>query len=604
VREEGRPISAATDAETTGGSGGLEVRGLRVTTRTGVPVVDGVDLTVPARTVLGLVGESGSGKTTVGTALLGGTRRGLRVAAGSVLIDGTDVTRLDETQLRRWRGSRVSYVPQDPTTALDPAMRVGRQVREVLDCHDYGSGPDERAARVREAFEEVGLPGDEAFAARYPHQLSGGQQQRVCIATAFATWPSLVVLDEPTTGLDVTTQSLVLGTVRQLTQRHGCAALYISHDLAVVSEISDAVAVLYAGSVVEQAPTAELVHRPRHPYTARLVAAVPDLDGRRALRGIPGGAPSPSGRPDGCRFAPRCALVVDECTTELPALREVAQDHLARCIRSAEVTAAEVGDRRRQHAGPGDVLLSVEDLSARYGVVQVLRGLSLRVPRGACVALLGESGSGKTTLARTIAGLHTEASGTLRLGDEVLPFGAHARSRGTRAAVAYIFQNPYSSLNPRRTVGESVGRPLRVLRDVRGDELERRVGEMLERVYLPARYAGRFPDQLSGGERQRVAVARALIAEPELLVCDEITSALDVSVQANIVGLIEEFRRDLGLTLLFVTHDIALVRNVAQQVAVLQQGSIVEDASTDELFEHPSHDYTRELLETTPRLAT
>jgi len=220
------------------------------------------------------------------------------------------------------------------------------------------------------------------------------------------------------------------------------------------------------------------------------------------------------------------------------------------------------------------------------------------------VALLGESGSGKTTLARTIAGLHTEASGTLRLGDEVLPFGAHARSRGTRAAVAYIFQNPYSSLNPRRTVGESVGRPLRVLRDVRGDELERRVGEMLERVYLPARYAGRFPDQLSGGERQRVAVARALIAEPELLVCDEITSALDVSVQANIVGLIEEFRRDLGLTLLFVTHDIALVRNVAQQVAVLQQGSIVEDASTDELFEHPSHDYTRELLETTPRLAT
>ncbi|MDQ3105777.1 MAG: ABC transporter ATP-binding protein, partial [Actinomycetota bacterium] len=248
-------------------SRGLEVQGLRVDTNVGVPVVDGVDLSVPAGTVLGLVGESGSGKTTVGTALLGGSRRGLNLVGGSVVLDGTDLTTLSEYELRQWRGSRMTYVPQDPTTALNPAIRVGSQVREVLDVHEYGEGPQERAERVTSAFAEVGLPTDADFAKRYPHQLSGGQQQRVCIAMAFATWPALVVLDEPTTGLDVTTQALVLDTVRQLTKAHGCAALYISHDLAVVSTISDMVAVLYAGSVVEQGPTEELVNRPRHPYT-------------------------------------------------------------------------------------------------------------------------------------------------------------------------------------------------------------------------------------------------------------------------------------------------------------------------------------------------
>ncbi len=583
---------------------GLVVEDLRVATTGGVPVVEGVDLSAPGGSVLGLVGESGSGKTTVGTALLGGARRGLEIVGGSVWLEGTDLTTLSATQLRGWRRSRVTYVPQDPTTALDPAMRVGRQVREVLDCHDYGSGPQERAQRVTEAFEEVGLPTDDAFTRRYPHQLSGGQQQRVCIAIAFATWPALVVLDEPTTGLDVTTQALVLDTVRRLTKQHGCAALYISHDLAVVAGIADEVAVLYAGSVVEQAATDELVRRPRHPYTSRLVAAVPDLSGDRELKGIPGGAPSPSGRPAGCRFAPRCTLAVDECTTGLPELREVAPRHLARCIRSDEVAPADVGDRQRSGETNSDPLLRIDRLTARYGRTPVLHELSLDLPQGSCVALLGESGSGKTTLARTIAGLHTQAEGELSFAGERLPFGAHERDRETRAAIAYVFQNPYSSLNPRRTIGDSIGRPLRVLRGVRGEELDRRVGEMLERVYLSSGYARRYPDQLSGGERQRVAVARALISEPRLLVCDEITSALDVSVQANLVGLINEFRHELGLTLLFVTHDIALVRNVAQQVAVLQEGAIVENASTEQLFNHPSHDYTKELLKTTPRLVS
>ncbi|MPZ61077.1 MAG: dipeptide ABC transporter ATP-binding protein [Propionibacteriales bacterium] len=583
----------------------MRVRDLRVDTREGVPVIEHLDLDVPAGRVLGLVGESGSGKTTAGLAMLAHTRGGLRIAAGSVVLDGTDLARLSETELRQWRGARVSYVPQDPTTALNPALRVGHQVREVLDHHESGIAVAERWRRVQAAFEEVGLPTDEKFMRRYPHELSGGQQQRIGIAMAFVTWPALVVLDEPTTGLDVSTQSLVLKTVRQLTDRHGCAAIYISHDLAVVVEVADEIAVLYAGAVVEQGPAAELVGRPRHPYTSRLIAAVPDLDGRRELKGIAGAAPSPDTRPDGCRFAPRCELAIDDCTRELPPFQDVGQGHSARCIRAGDVRPAEVRDRMTQAADETpEPLLVVEGLDAGYGPTHVLRDLSLVIPGGSCVALLGESGSGKTTLARTLAGLHHQAAGTLRFSGEDLPFGSHARSRAVRAAISYVFQNPYSSLNPRRTVGDSIARPLRVLRGVDRTTARRRAAEMLERVYLSADYADRYPDQLSGGERQRVAVARALISEPALLVCDEITSALDVSVQANIVELIDEMRHELGLTLLFVTHDIALVRNVAQQVAVLQGGAIVEDAPTERLFTDPAHTYTREMLDRTPTLAS
>jgi peptide/nickel transport system ATP-binding protein len=361
--------------------------------------------------------------------------------------------------------------------------------------------------------------------------------------------------------------------------------------------------VLYAGSLVEQASTDLLVRDPGHPYTARLVAAVPDLGGKRVLHGIPGSAPTPSERPDGCRFAPRCELATDECTVALPSIEEFEAGHLVRCVHTEQVSAEFVN---RSKPAPSreytKALLQVVGLTAKYGDNEVLHGLDLSVPAGSCTALLGESGSGKTTLAQTIAGLHAQASGEILLRGSPLPFGVAPRSRDVLRTVAYVFQNPYASLNPRKTIGESIARPLRVLARASRDDAVGAARSTLEKVGLQPAHADRYPDQLSGGERQRAAIARALVTEPELLICDEVTSALDVSVQATVVELLARLREQTGLTLLFVTHDIALVRNIAQEVAVLQDGHIVEHAPVEQLFAKPAHAYTRELIDTTPAL--
>lgn len=578
---------------------GVLVKDLRVETTNGTAIVDGLDLEIATGRILGLVGESGSGKTTVGLAMLGLARRGMQIAGGQIWLDGTNLLALSWRDLRSWRGKRVSYVPQDPGAALNPAMRVGRQVTEALTVHGWEDPHD----RVKEALREVDLPTDDAFLRRWPHQLSGGQQQRIGIAMAFACRPTLVVLDEPTTGLDVTTQGHVLDTVHELAERYGCAALYISHDLAVVADVADDVAVLYAGSLVEQATTDLIVRDPGHPYTARLVAAVPDLEGKRELRGIPGTAPTPSERPDGCRFAPRCTLATRECEVALPPIEEFEEGHLVRCVHTEQVTAAFTTRSGAAQSGKySKVLLHIVGLTARYGEVEVLHDLDLTVTEGSCTALLGESGSGKTTLAQTVAGLHADATGEIMLHGKPLPFGVGPRPREALRSVAYVFQNPYASLNPRRTVGESIARPLRVLAGASSGSAMVTARKTLERVGLAGGLADRYPDQLSGGERQRAAIARALVTEPDLLICDEVTSALDVSVQATVVELLAELRADMGLTLLFVTHDIALVRNIAQEVAVLQDGHIVEHARVEQLFAQPAHEYTRELLDTTPTI--
>lgn len=579
---------------------GVVVRGLRVESNSGTAIVEGLDLEIGKGRILGLVGESGSGKTTVGLAMLGHARRGMRIASGNVWLAGTDLLALSAKELQSWRGQRVSYVPQDPGAALDPAMRVGRQVLEAITAHSWDADPTDR---VREVLAEVDLPTDDAFLRRWPHELSGGQQQRIGIAMGFACRPTLVVLDEPTTGLDVTTQGHVLDTVHELAERHDCAALYISHDLAVVADVADDVAVLYAGSLVERASTELLVRDPGHPYTARLVAAVPDLEGKRELHGIPGSAPTPSERPTGCRFAPRCELATVECGVELPRIEEYEEGHLVRCIHTEQVSAEFVHRAKPAASRPNtEVLLQVAGLTARYGENEVLHGLDLSVPAGSCTALLGESGSGKTTLAQTVAGLHAQASGEILLRGNPVPFGVARRDRDVLRTVAYVFQNPYASLNPRKTIGESIARPLRVLSRASRQDATEAARSTLEKVGLQRAHADRYPDQLSGGERQRAAIARALVTEPELLICDEVTSALDVSVQATVVELLAQLREESGLTLLFVTHDIALVRNIAQEVAVLQDGHIVEHAPVEQLFAEPAHAYTRELIDTTPAL--
>jgi peptide/nickel transport system ATP-binding protein len=585
----------------------LVVSGLRVTLRgTDIDIVDDVSFSIQPGEVLGLVGESGSGKTTAGLALLGHTRRGAEISAGSVVVAERDVLQMGPAERRRLRGSVVSYVPQDPAAALNPALRVGTQLMEVLDTHSYGAGQEERRERIAEMMREVALPDAPAYLRRYPHELSGGQQQRIGLAMAFACRPRVIVLDEPTTGLDVTTQAHVLGTVRELAALHGAAALYVSHDLAVVGTLAERVAVMYAGRIVEMGSAEELFHTAAHPYTRRLVAAIPHLSGRRALIGIPGRAPAPGHRPAGCFFAPRCTYVVPACEERLPDLRMVADKHSVRCIRAEEVrgqavTAAGAVDEIAA-AAAGAPVLALREVCAAYGDLQVVHAVNLEVAPQECLALVGESGSGKTTLARSIAGLHQQRTGEILLRGTPLATSARGRPREARRDIQYVFQNPYGSLNPRRTVGQIVRQPLDLFGDM--DNPDRQVDHMLERVALSASYADRYPDQLSGGERQRVAIARALVSGPSVLICDEVTSALDVSVQAAIVELLAELQRDLGLAMLFVTHNLPLVRSIAGRVAVMSTGRIVELGLVEQVINAPSDEYTQRLLADTPSLET
>jgi peptide/nickel transport system ATP-binding protein len=553
--------------------------------------------------VLGLVGESGSGKTTVALAILGYARPGLSIVGGSVVIDGEDVLARSPSQLRRLRGKVVSYVPQDPSSSLNPAMRIGAQMGDILSEHGFGSSDTERRSRLLEMLREVDLPDDHEFLFRFPHELSGGQQQRVAIAMAFACRPHVVVLDEPTTGLDVTTQANVLKTVRELAESHRSAAVYVSHDLAVVAGLASRVAVMYAGRLVEQGPTADIIHAACHPYTRKLIQAVPDPKRRRQLVGIPGHVAPLGPRAEGCSFASRCEFAEDACRTGTIAADRVGPDHSVRC-RRWELVRTHTGHGANGHAPQtreirSDDMLTVEGLDAWYGKTEVLSGASLSIRRGECLALVGESGSGKTTLARVISGLHQQARGEVRLSGELVPWGPRRRSPELLRAIQYIFQNPYGSLNPRKNVREILQQPLKQF------GLDRRaetVAELLEQVSLSPRYAARYPAQLSGGERQRVAIARALAASPQLLICDEVTSSLDVSVQAAILALLARLHADTSLTVLFVTHNLAVVRAIADDVVVLNNGVIVESGPVDELLDNPKDAYTQALLRDTPAI--
>jgi peptide/nickel transport system ATP-binding protein len=566
-------------------------------------IVADVSFDIADGEILGLVGESGSGKTTVGTALLGHTRPGARITTGEVRVAGRDVLGASPSELRELRGGVISYVPQDPAAALNPALRVGRQLRETLEAHDSHRPEAKREKRIGEVLAEVSLPSDRSFLKRYPHQLSGGQQQRVSIAMAFVCRPKLIVCDEPTTGLDVTTQGRILATIRDLCATHGTAALYVSHDLGVVAELAQRVIVMYAGRLVEVGAREEVFAHPAHPYTRRLMSAVPTISQRLVLEAIPGRAPAPGRRPEGCSFAPRCPLAIEECRLAEPGSKEVQPAHFARCIRAAELIGA-ASERSLapppQASATAQPILAVHDLAAGYGKRQVLADISFELGRRECLALVGESGSGKTTLSRSIVGLIRPLSGKVQFEGATLAPETPGRPAEVRRRMQYIFQSPFNSLNPRRSVGDIVATPLRHFFGVTGQEARRRAAQALERVALSSGALDRYPDQLSGGERQRVAIARALICEPAVLICDEITSALDVSVQASIVDLLEQLRAEDDLSLLFVTHNLPLVRSIADRVVVMNQGRIVESGGLEEVLDAPKADYTRALIADTP----
>jgi peptide/nickel transport system ATP-binding protein len=606
VRDDPAPMTASRDLQPgPARRARLEVAGLGVGIgATGPDVVAEVSFSVPAGELLGLVGESGSGKTTVALALLGQARRGLRIRAGEVRLDGTDLLQLSPRELRSARGAKVSYVPQDPSSALNPALKVGTQLREALRVHP--GAVDDPAARITEVLKEASLDDAPDLLSRYPHQLSGGQQQRITLAMAFACRPALIVLDEPTTGLDVTTQRHILDTVRTLCRAHGVAAVYVSHDLAVVSGLVSSVAVMYAGRIIEAGPTARLFYAPLHPYTRGLIAAIPSPDQAEELAGIDGQQPRPGRRPAGCSFAARCAHAIDECRAQPP--EPVLLDgRQVRCLRAAEIVAAParrpavVAVPARGQVAPA---LSVQDVRASYGPQPVLLGVSFDVPPTSCLAVVGESGSGKTTLARCIAGLHGSWQGRIVFQGAALAPTARRRPTDLLRRIQYIFQNPYTSLNPRKTVGQIIAQPLEHFTRLSYRECSEHVARVLDDVSLTGDYAARYPDQLSGGERQRVAIARALVVEPDLLVCDEVTSALDVSVQAIIVELLRKIQRERQLTMIFITHNLALVRSIAQSAVVLRRGAVIESGPVEQILEHPADRYTARLIEDVPKLMT
>lgn len=529
----------------------LSVSDLRLGTLEGAEILHGVDYTLKRGEIVCLVGESGSGKTTAGLAAMGHLRPGLMLFDGTVTLhsaNGTDydVLNLSEADLRELRGSRIAYVPQDPALSLNPTMRIGEQIREVLDVHSFDG---DAGARVREVMRDVDLPDTDEYLARWPHQLSGGQQQRVGIAMAFAMYPDVLILDEPTTGLDVSTQAHVLDTVREMTHKNDIASLYITHDLAVVAELADRVVVMLRGDIVEEGPAQAVLYNPQHSYTQKLLAAIPDLPGRKNITG----------------HGIASAVQVEE----------------------------------RDSAAP---LLQVNNLEMAYGDNKVLHGIDLTLEEGESILLLGESGSGKTTLARSIAGLNPGYTGEVRLRGELLEHGSRERTVDQRQYVQYIFQSPFSSLNPRRTIGESLSVPLVMSGKLSRKEHRRVVEDVLEAVQLDRSFYDRRPGDLSGGERQRAAIGRALVNAPDVLVCDEITSALDVSVQASILELLADLRAERGLSMLFVTHNIALARHTATRIAVLNKGVIVDEGPVDDVLERPTHEYTKSLLANIPEL--
>lgn len=601
----------------TSGQTGIHADGLTVQTVTGQPIVNDVSLRIGTGEIAGLVGESGSGKTTVAHAFVGYTRPGLQITGGAVWVDNQNIFTLPTRQLVRLRGSRITYVPQDPGTSLNPLMTVGAQLREVerkVGCRGGQSA-------VHDTLEMVGLSPSKEFLGRRAHQLSGGQQQRLLLAMAFAGHPSLVVLDEPTTALDVMTQHRVLMSLRQLTEHTSAAVLYVSHDLAVVNEIADSITVMYAGSVVERGPSDAVVSAPNHPYSRGLVAAVPRKDSSVLPRGISGRAPSAGDRQHGCDFAPRCEYAVTQCRAERPPLLAMEGQHRIElaCHRRAQLDIADtLHPARTSDSGRSAASVTttdstttatsrvfVDNLTVRYRNARpIFNELSVQFARHGCTAIVGESGSGKSSFARTLAGLQPAASGSLLVDDEVIDLTTSHRSRDLLRKIQYVFQNPAAALNPRKTIEQTLADSIRAFDTAsRRCDVDRRISTVLDQVSLPSSARQKYPAQMSGGERQRVGIARALVVQPAIMVCDEVTSALDVSVQASVTRLLRELCTTGQITMLFVTHNMALVRSLADEVIVLQNGHVAELGTVDSVFDAPAHAYTRALIERTPSIS-
>ncbi|MCC5978019.1 MAG: ABC transporter ATP-binding protein [Salinarimonas sp.] len=561
---------------------------------------------------LGIVGESGSGKSMTALALMRLLPRGAQVSADGLRMGDDDLLTMSDRQFAQTvQGSRIGMIFQEPMTSLNPVYSIGRQLTEAA-VRLGRMNPTTARRRAVELLDRVGIPDPAARMRQYPHQMSGGQRQRVMIAMALMLDPELLIADEPTTALDVTVQAQIMELLADLRRETGMAMILISHDLAVVSQTTDRVAVMYGGELLENGSSSSVLAHSRHPYTGALLRAIPTIDGpRRRLATIPGIVAAQMAPPKACVFAERCAFVQPRCTTARPPRQIGEEGHWARCILpDAAVARIDQGSllpEPAENAAEADLMIEAQNITKIYQMKSSLFGpkkeiravddVSLSVRRGETVALVGESGSGKSTLARVILGLIDATQGRVRLQGQDI---AGMRDTDRARLVQPIFQDPYSSLNPRRTVAEIIARPLQ-LRGVEADERMRRAREMMDIVRLPTRLLYSYPLHLSGGQRQRVAIARAMVNRPEVLICDEPTSALDVSVQAQILNLLADLQADFGLTTLIITHDMAVVHQLAHRVVVLLQGRVVEEGPASRVLHAPSEEYTRLLLEAAPR---
>jgi len=614
----------------------IEVRDLKTFFRTPhgtARAVDGVSFEIPASGTFALVGESGCGKSALALSLIGLVPAPAGyIAHGEVLLGGREITGLGEREKREIRGNRISMVFQEPMTSLNPVFTVGEQVVEAIRLHQKKSRQEARRAAI-EIFRKVRLPEADSLFGEYPHRLSGGMRQRVMIAMALSCRPDLLIADEPTTALDVTIQDEIMTLIREMRAEFGMAVLLITHNMALVYRNSGNVGVMYAGKMVERAPTEALFSSPMHPYTIKLLRSIPGTGKKGGeLDTIAGSVPPVTSLPGGCRFASRCPVEMAGCAEVEPLLADRGAGpagHMVAChLYDAAFMASGMSRplKGAQDQAPGPEgpapgtrglerpIIEVRGLRTHYpvrkgvlkrirGYVKAVDGIDLAISRGSTLALVGESGCGKTTAGKSIIRLIRPTSGEILFkGEDIAQLGEGGLRR-LRSSAQIIFQDPYSSLDPRMTVRETIEEGLKSLKRGMGRrEREARVAETLERVGLEAGMMERYPHEFSGGQRQRVGIARALAVEPEFIVCDEAVSALDVSVQAQILNLLKSLQRELGLAYLFITHDLGVVEYMADTVAVMHNGAIVESGTTEEVFSTPRHDYTKRLLAAVPAM--
>jgi peptide/nickel transport system ATP-binding protein len=611
----------------------LEVRDLHTVLDTDAGLaraVEAVSLTIERGETFALVGESGCGKSMTALSLLRLLPDNGRVTQGAVTLGAVDLTQLPESQMRDQRGRRIGIIFQEPATSLNPLLRVGDQIAEVIERHAPIRGAAARA-RAIDWLRRVGLPEPERRIDSYPFQMSGGQKQRVMIAIALAAEPDVLIADEPTTALDVTIQKQILDLLAELQRTQGMALLLITHDLAIVSQMAHRVALMYAGQIVEVAPRERFFGRALHPYAQLLFDALPDRAHRdRPLAAIGGTVPALTQVFAGCRFVERCPRAFEACRSTPPELLAQADGHSVRCLLySHRAAAAPVFEEKREpapsqrtaspsSAALGTALLSIRDYKVHFpiragllkrvvGYMKAVDGVSFSLHSGKTLALVGESGCGKTTIGKAVLQLlrglaHIE--GSAHLDGVALDQLQGEALRAARRKAQIIFQDPFASLNPRMRVAEILEEGVAALRpDVDASSRKARIAALIDRVGLRRDALGRYPHEFSGGQRQRLAIARALAVEPQLIVCDEPTSALDVSVQAQILNLLAELQRDLGLAYLFITHNFGVVEYLAHQIAVMREGLIVESGLAEDVLTRPQHEYTRTLLAAVPRLA-